>query len=200
MYSDGDTPKGWVAPFGHPRIKACSRLPVAFRSVPRPSSPPGAKASTECPSLARDRETHLSMRPSPCTETILSDQHLMINDQQTLADPPNIKHQAPTPRTDPRWIASSLSTQQSPLNTLPRQRDIHSQQGTDHPVRLAAAARPETHQNLIHPDKEHAPSIHIKGDNNGITPNPEHPVPDPSQSRSACFSAIQPIPPSTPKS
>src|SRR6202453_2342276 len=54
MYSCGDTPKGWVAPFGYPRIKACSRLPVAFRSVPRPSSPPGAKASTECPSLAQD--------------------------------------------------------------------------------------------------------------------------------------------------
>jgi hypothetical protein len=54
MDSCGDTPKGWVAPFGHPRINACSRLPVAFRSVPRPSSPPGAKASTECPSLARD--------------------------------------------------------------------------------------------------------------------------------------------------
>lgn len=40
---------GWVAPFGYLRIKACSRLPVAFRSVLRPSSPPGAKASTECP-------------------------------------------------------------------------------------------------------------------------------------------------------
>src|SRR5208283_5641547 len=44
---------GWVAPFGDPRINACSRLPVAFRSVPRPSSPPGAKASTECPSYTR---------------------------------------------------------------------------------------------------------------------------------------------------
>jgi hypothetical protein len=38
---------------------------VAYRSVPRPSSPPGAKASTECPSLARDPFP-------PCTETILS--------------------------------------------------------------------------------------------------------------------------------
>ena len=38
-----------VSPFGYPWIKACSRLPMAFRSVPRPSSPPGAKASTECP-------------------------------------------------------------------------------------------------------------------------------------------------------
>ena len=46
---------GWVAPFGDPRINACSRLPVAFRSVPRPSSPPGAKASTECPCHTRYR-------------------------------------------------------------------------------------------------------------------------------------------------
>jgi len=34
---------------GNPRIKACSRLPGAYRSVPRPSSPSGTKASTKCP-------------------------------------------------------------------------------------------------------------------------------------------------------
>ena len=39
----------WVPPFGYPRIKACSQLPAAFRSVPRPSSPARAKASTERP-------------------------------------------------------------------------------------------------------------------------------------------------------
>ena len=50
-------PCGWVAPFGYPRINACSRLPMAFRSVPRPSSPPGAKASTECPYCARNQPT-----------------------------------------------------------------------------------------------------------------------------------------------
>jgi hypothetical protein len=36
---------GRVAPFGHLRINACLRLPEAFRSLPRPSSPVGAKAS-----------------------------------------------------------------------------------------------------------------------------------------------------------
>ena len=41
--------RGWVAPFGNPRIKGCSPLPTAYRSVPRPSSPLGAKASTRCP-------------------------------------------------------------------------------------------------------------------------------------------------------
>ena len=49
MYSGRDTPKGWVSPFGHPRINDRSHLPAAFRSVPRPSSPLGAKASTRCP-------------------------------------------------------------------------------------------------------------------------------------------------------
>ena len=40
----------WVSPFGHPRIKACSQLPMAFRRVPRPSSPLDTKASTKCSS------------------------------------------------------------------------------------------------------------------------------------------------------
>ena len=34
-----------VAPFGHLRINGCLRLPAAFRSLPRPSSSLGAKAS-----------------------------------------------------------------------------------------------------------------------------------------------------------
>src|ERR1035437_4208531 len=91
MYSDGDTPKGWVAPFGYPRIKACSRLPMAFRSVPRPSSPPGAKASTECPSLAQDHE--------PTTEIIGSLIMYRSQKQQYLTT------YCPTPDT----ISSKLS-------------------------------------------------------------------------------------------
>src|SRR3954447_7951486 len=42
---------GWVAPFGYPGITDRSHLPRAFRSVPRPSSPLSAKASTRCPYL-----------------------------------------------------------------------------------------------------------------------------------------------------
>ena len=48
-----------VAPFGHPRINGRSRLPADFRGLPRPSSPPGAKASSVRPrsllALARGR-------------------------------------------------------------------------------------------------------------------------------------------------
>jgi hypothetical protein len=38
-----------VSPFGDPRVKACLQLTVAYRSLPRPSSPPHAKASTMRP-------------------------------------------------------------------------------------------------------------------------------------------------------
>jgi hypothetical protein len=42
---------GWVAPFGHPWINASLQLPMAFRSLARPSSPLYAKASTVRPFL-----------------------------------------------------------------------------------------------------------------------------------------------------
>jgi hypothetical protein len=37
-----------VSPFGYLRLNVCLRLPVAFRSLPRPSSAIGARASTLC--------------------------------------------------------------------------------------------------------------------------------------------------------
>ena len=48
---DGAASRHRVAPFGHPRIKGCLHLPVAFRSLPRPSSSLGAKASPIRPCL-----------------------------------------------------------------------------------------------------------------------------------------------------
>ncbi len=41
----------WVVPFGYPRIKSYVPIPVAFRSLSRPSSPLGAKASPIRPYL-----------------------------------------------------------------------------------------------------------------------------------------------------
>ncbi len=37
-----------VSPFGNPRIDACVPLPLAYRSLPRPSSPSCAQASSTC--------------------------------------------------------------------------------------------------------------------------------------------------------
>ena len=59
------TPSRRVSPFGHPRIKACVRLPEAFRSLPRPSSAQGTEASTIRPySLDRPPESPGSNPPS----------------------------------------------------------------------------------------------------------------------------------------
>ena len=38
-----------VSPFGNLRVAGCLHLTGAFRSLPRPSSHPDAKASTTCP-------------------------------------------------------------------------------------------------------------------------------------------------------
>jgi hypothetical protein len=77
-------PCGWVAPFGDPGINDCSHLPRAYRSVPRPSSPLSAKASTRCPYYARSQTllaqrltkpaTHRdkNRRGSPIRETFLA--------------------------------------------------------------------------------------------------------------------------------
>ena len=45
-----------VSPFGNPRIDACLRLPEAYRSLPRPSSAPIAKAFALRPFLLDLRE------------------------------------------------------------------------------------------------------------------------------------------------
>ena len=61
--------KGRVAPFGDPRIKGCSPLPAAFRSVPRPSSPLSAKASTKCPYALDPRPRRRTQREDPLPAT-----------------------------------------------------------------------------------------------------------------------------------
>ena len=43
-----DVAAGRVSPFGHPGLTARVQLPQAYRSLPRPSSPLDAKASTVC--------------------------------------------------------------------------------------------------------------------------------------------------------
>ena len=68
MDSAGDLPKGGVSPFGYPRINDRSHLPAAFRSVPRPSSPLSAKASTERPCHAPDQCRTLSPPPARRTK------------------------------------------------------------------------------------------------------------------------------------
>ena len=79
----GYPPKGWVAPFGDLGITGRSPLPRAFRSVPRPSSPLGAKASTRCPSRARPRPA-----PRPrCARPEVRDQRSEIRPGRSASAP-----------------------------------------------------------------------------------------------------------------
>ena len=47
-----------VVPFGDPRVNGHLRLDGAYRSLSRPSSPPGAQASTMCPSYTSCHSSH----------------------------------------------------------------------------------------------------------------------------------------------
>ena len=49
----------WVPPFGNPRIKALWRLPGAYRSLMRPSSPHDAKASVVRPYTLSKKSRYL---------------------------------------------------------------------------------------------------------------------------------------------
>ena len=70
----GMTLTGRVSPFGNPRIKDCSHLPAAYRRVPRPSSPLGAKAST-----VRRFVLDLHTRANPISRSVVR----LILDSQT---------------------------------------------------------------------------------------------------------------------
>jgi hypothetical protein len=185
MYSDGDTPKGWVAPFRYPRINACSRLPVAFRSVPRLSSPPGAKASTECPSHAREHRTiHPRISPGIMAQTIMYRNHPHQHDdphhrvhtdtlhttlETQLAHTDTTASQPPRPQNAsehicrrslgciPPGVATQpdLGRSDFAIPVSPRRGLTRGR----HPFARTShqTARPETHQNLIHNSKEQMP-------------------------------------------
>ncbi len=144
MDSVADTPVGWVAPFGYPRIKACSRLPVAFRSVPRPSSPPGAKASTECPYYAQSR-TEPPRESGPSHHA----QEPSTTGTATHAGP---RHSACTCGAHRHHDRQASTT---PLNVVAIDRWQPTPRGaayrSDSRDRMT---RPGTHQNLIYSNKE----------------------------------------------
>ena len=86
------TQKGRVSPFGDPRIKGCSPLPAAFRSVPRPSSPLSAKASTKCPYALDPKLFRRTQRADPpCTGFQAS----TCNTQHSFYYPPGRQPQVP---------------------------------------------------------------------------------------------------------
>src|SRR3954453_11345945 len=137
MYSENDTSWRWVAPFGHLGINACSRLPQDFRSVPRPSSPPGAKASTRCPSLTQKPIvfTHDKPRTGPIQQGSVA---------RRQSSEANLKRVSPVP---PDRIQSH--THFSPQNAHePPRRDQPA--NSEQPPSESSRPRPRAQQNLIH--------------------------------------------------
>ena len=51
LSADNSPSDCWVVPFGNPWIRGYLHLPMAYRSLSRPSSPPRAKASTRRPNF-----------------------------------------------------------------------------------------------------------------------------------------------------
>ena len=66
------TPSRRVAPFGHTRITSCLPIPARFRGLPRPSSPPEAKASSVRPSFLPFCESLITPTGLPDGATALS--------------------------------------------------------------------------------------------------------------------------------
>ena len=94
----------WVVPFGNPRIKGHLRLPAAYRSLSRPSSPVRAKASAIRPFL-------LSLAPGPAR----ADPRLTI--LSTLLLPGTPRPSRSTTGSDSTYSLLSLATCQ---RSLPR--------------------------------------------------------------------------------
>ncbi len=93
----------WVSPFGNLWVKVCSQLTTAYRSVPRPSSPVYAKASTNCPYLTLENPHHhrqacLACRTSIFGGLVCSDRsRLKITIEPTQLDNHCCARRAPLP-------------------------------------------------------------------------------------------------------
>ena len=73
----------WIAPFGNLRIKVYLPLPEAYRSLSRPSSPDGAKASVVRPyTLSRKILNHSILKPSRSVTLHFSQKHSIVKDQK----------------------------------------------------------------------------------------------------------------------
>ncbi len=72
----------WIAPFGHLRIDVCLPLPGAFRSLPRPSSAPDAKASS-----LRSYQLKLSIRRIMSCSQYLSSKNFFLGEVEIVFYP-----------------------------------------------------------------------------------------------------------------
>src|SRR4051812_21747214 len=108
----------WVAPFGDPGINDRSHLPRAFRSVPRPSSPLSAKASTRCPylrlSATPNGKDHVRYQKSDIRDQ--NHRGSKLSSQKTLRD----THAQPFGRTRSPATVTQLASLRLSINKCPQ--------------------------------------------------------------------------------
>jgi hypothetical protein len=104
------TQKGRVSPFGDPRIKGCSPLPAAFRSVPRPSSPLSAKASTKCPYALDPKLFRRTQRADPPCPTSSLNLYSALHVTRLA-----VEHRSPVLARKPKGPARSGNRRQRPV-------------------------------------------------------------------------------------
>ena len=133
-------PAGQVTPFGHPGISGCLLLPLAFRSLPRPSSPGSSKASTMDP-YSLD---HISLLLSRTSARSPSPYHA-TSARPNSASYGSHGHQCSTQRALSGSAALALSFARavkdlrSPPHTIPWRRSHQAPPGPQHSIcRLAA--------------------------------------------------------------
>jgi hypothetical protein len=135
------THKGRVSPFGDPRIKGCSPLPAAFRSVPRPSSPLSAKASTKCPYALDPKLRRRTQRADPCPQPAKPRFTLSTSCYPPGRQPGSLRPELPPKTRQPRQTASRI-----PIHNVKEQRTEIGGPRTNlaprNPARLAVFPRP----------------------------------------------------------
>ena len=106
---------GRVPPFGHPRIAGSLLLPGAFRRWPRPSSPPGARASALRPFHLTSEDTpgppdSLS-GPGPLDSLVKDQKNTRCGSLQTKNDPQSAFFRRPSCRESELQLQPRLLAQ-----------------------------------------------------------------------------------------
>ncbi len=154
---------------------------MAFRSVPRPSSPPGAKASTERPSLAH---SHAKLRLAPELPILHRNHPTRLSTCQTII-PSRKPH-----RTSSIGPADAASSQPVARTTSRKRRTRHQAYPVSHasehnPAAGTWIARATLLRSDLQPARPDAPNpdSHVKRTKPAPTGRPAHARPSPGSPR-----------------
>ena len=160
-------PYGWVSPFGDPGITDRSHLPRAFRSVPRPSSPLSAKASTRCPCFALD-QPHRRHRRCHTTAAHRAKPH-----RKPTGPNPCLSRNRGKRRSRMKTLLSDIYPRASPTGAIPDRRSSASPERAGQTL-LPRACPPRSHHYSLF-TLQSAPPHFDRGGCRQSSPSPRSP-------------------------